>query len=171
VLELGKAGESGAGKGEVPVLRGGELVARLRSTDFWKEGSVAVVGDREWVLERRKGGALAGRWTVDPEEAARLRAEQVSVWKGTWRADLEGTVVDVVPASYWKGTYRFAVGERTVAESGSTGGWSPRPTLTAGEDLTLDAQVFLLWLVLVLQRRTYGAAIAVSIGAATAGSS
>jgi hypothetical protein len=171
VLELGKAGESGAGKGEVPVLRGGELVARLRSTDFWKEGSVAVVGDREWVLERRKGGALAGRWTVDPEDAARLRAEQVSVWKGTWRADLEGTVVDVVPASYWKGTYRFAVGERTVAESGSTGGWSPRPTLTAGEDLTLDAQVFLLWLVLVLQRRTYGAAIAVSIGAATAGSS
>ncbi|GAB3314256.1 hypothetical protein GCM10027451_29010 [Geodermatophilus aquaeductus] len=171
MLELGKAGESGAGKGEVPVLRGGELVARLRSTDFWKEGSVAVVGDREWVLERRKGGALAGRWTVDPEDAARLRAEQVSVWKGTWRADLEGTVVDVVPASYWKGTYRFAVGERTVAESGSTGGWSPRPTLTAGEDLTLDAQVFLLWLVLVLQRRTYGAAIAVSIGAATAGSS
>jgi hypothetical protein len=171
VLELGKAGESGAGKGEVPVLRGGGLVARLRSTDFWKEGSVAVVGDREWVLERRKGGALAGRWAVDPEDAARLRAEQVSVWKGTWRADLEGTVVDVVPASYWKGTYRFAVGERTLAESGSTGGWSPRPTLTAGEDLTLDAQVFLLWLVLVLQRRTYGAAIAVSIGAATAGSS
>jgi hypothetical protein len=171
VLELGKAGESGAGKGEVPVLRGGELVARLRSTDFWTEGSVAVVGDREWVLERRKGGALAGRWAVDPEDAARLRAEQVSVWKGTWRADLEGTVVDVVPASYWKGTYRFAVGERTLAESGSTGGWSPRPTLTAGEDLTLDAQVFLLWLVLVLQRRTYGAAIAVSIGAATAGSS
>ena len=171
MLELGKAGESGAGKGEVPVLRGGELVARLRSTDFWKEGSVAVVGDREWVLERRKGGALAGRWAVDPEDAARLRVEQVSMWKGTWRADLEGTVVDVVPASYWKGTYRFAVGERTVAESGSTGGWSPRPTLTAGEDLTLDAQVFLLWLVLVLQRRTYGAAIAVSIGAATAGSS
>jgi hypothetical protein len=171
VLELGKAGTAGAGEGEVPVLRDDELVGRLRSTDFWKEGSVAVVGDRAWVLERRKGGALVGRWAVDPEDAGRLRAEQVSMWRGTWRVDLEGTVVDVVPASYWKGTYRFTVGERTVAESGSTGGWSPRPTLTAGEDLSLDAQVFLLWLVLVVQRRTYGAAIAVSLGAATAGSS
>ena len=150
MLELGKAGTAGAGKGEVPVLRDDELVGRLRSTDFWKEGSVAVVGDREWVLERRKGGALVGRHAVDPEDAGRFRAEQVSVWKGT---------------------YRFTVGERTVAESGSTGGWSPRPTLTAGEELPLDAQVFLLWLVLVVQRRTYGAAIAVSLGAATAGSS
>ena len=171
MLELGRAGDHRTAKGEVPVLRDGEPVARLRSTDFWKEGSVAVVGDREWVLERRKGGALVGRWAVDPEDPGRLRAEQVSMWKGTWRVDLEGTVVDVVPASYWKGTYRFTVGERTVAESGSTGGWSPRPTLTAGEDLSLDAQVFLLWLVLVVQRRTYGAAIAVSLGAATAGSS
>ena len=171
MLELGKAGTAGAGKGEVPVLRDGELVGRLRSTDFWKEGSVAVVGDREWVLERRKGGALVGRHAVDPEDAGRFRAEQVSVWKGTWRVDLEGTVVDVVPASYWKGTYRFTLGDRAVAESGSTGGWSPRPTLTAGEELPLDAQVFLLWLVLVLQRRTYGAAIGAAVAAGGAAAS
>jgi hypothetical protein len=171
VLELGTAGDSGTAKGEVPVLRDGALVARLRSTDFWKEGSVAVVGDREWVLERRKGGALVGRWAVDPEDAVRFRAEQASVWKGTWRADLEGTVVDVAPASWWNGTYRFTVREQTVADSGTTGGWSPRPTLTASGDLPLDAQVFLLWLVLVLQRRTYGTAVAVAAGTAAAGSS
>ncbi|MGX5656678.1 hypothetical protein ACWKWC_18015 [Geodermatophilus nigrescens] len=172
MLELGRAGTAGAERGEVPVLRDGEPVGRLRSTDFWREGSVAVVGDRQWVLERRRGGALVGRWATEPEDAARLRAEQVSVWRGTWRADLEGTVVDVAPASWWKGTYRFTAGERTVAESGTTGGWSPRPTLTAGEDLPLDAQVFLLWLVLVLQRRTYGAAIGAAVaGGAAAGSS
>ena len=165
MLELGRAGEAGAGTREVPVLRDGDPVAVLRSTDFWTEGSVAVVGDREWVLGRRPGGALVGRWALDPEDATRIRAEQTSVWKGSWRVDVEGTVVDVVPASYWRGTYRFTVGERTVADSGSTGGWSPRPTLAAGEELPLDAQVFLLWLVLVLQRRTYG----VAIGAALAG--
>ncbi|MGY1697043.1 hypothetical protein ACI780_19250 [Geodermatophilus sp. SYSU D00814] len=164
--------ELGRGRGELPVLRDGEPVAHLRSTDFWREGSVAVVGDREWVLDRRRGGTLAGRWAVDPADAVRLRAEQVSVWRGTWRLDLAGTVVDAVPASWWRGTYRFTAGERTVAESGSTGGWSPRPTLTADEDLPLDAQVFLLWLVLVLQRRAYGAAVAASVGgAAAAGSS
>ncbi len=167
MLELGKA--SG---GEVPVLRDGEVVARLRSTDFWQEGSIAVVGDRRWVLERRRGGALAGRWEADPADSARLRAEQVSAWRGTWRVDLGDTVVDAAPASWWQGTYRFTAGERTVAESGSTGSWSPRPTLTAGDDVPLDTQVFLLWLVLVLNRRTYGAAIGAAVaGAAVAGSS
>jgi hypothetical protein len=167
VLELGKVRA-----GEVPVLRDGEPVARLRSTDFWQEGSVAVVGEREWVLGRRRGGALVGRWAADPEDAARYRAEQVSAWRGTWRADLDGVVVDVAPASLWRGTYRFTAGDVTVAESGSTGSWSPRPTLTGGQDLALDAQVFLLWLVLVLQRRTYGAAIGAAVaGGAAAGSS
>jgi hypothetical protein len=172
VLELGRAGDHDTARREVPVLRDGRPVGRVRSTDFWREASIAVVGDREWVLERRRG-ALVGRWSVDPEDAARIRAEQTSMWRGTWRVDLGDTVVDVVPASWWKGTYRFTVGERTVADSGSTSGWSPRPTLTASDDLPLDAQVFLLWLVLVLQRRTYGAAIGAVVagGAATAGGS
>jgi hypothetical protein len=171
VLELGRTGESGAGRGEVPVLRDGATVALLRSTDFWKEGSVAVVGDREWVLGRRPGGALAGRWAVDPEDAARFRAEQTSVWKGSWRADLEGTVVDLEVGSWWKGTYRYTSGGTTVADGGSTGGWSPRPTLTAHGALSLDAQVFLLWLALVLNRRQYGVVYAVAIGGVVGGSS
>ncbi|SNS05668.1 hypothetical protein SAMN04488107_1093 [Geodermatophilus saharensis] len=92
-------------------------------------------------------------------------------WRGTWRVDLAGTAVLAEPASWWRGTYRFTAGERTVAESGSTGGWSPRPTPTADEDLPLDAQVLLLWLVLVLQRRAYGAAVAASVGGAVAAGS
>ncbi|MGY1727814.1 hypothetical protein ACI79J_12665 [Geodermatophilus sp. SYSU D01062] len=172
MLELGRAGEHGTARREVPILRDGEVVGRLRSTDSWREASVAVVGDREWVLERRRGGVLAGRWATEPADAARFTARQVSAWRGTWRVEVDGTAVDVVPASWWKGTYRFTVGERAVAESGSTGGWSPRPTLTADDDLPLDVQVLLLWLVLVLQRRTYGAAVAVAAGgAAAAGSS
>jgi hypothetical protein len=52
-----------------------------------------------------------------------------------------------------------------VAESGSTGGWSPRPTLTVHGDVPLDHAVFLLWLELVLRRRSDSAAAG---GAATA---
>ncbi|MGY1794892.1 hypothetical protein ACI796_12980 [Geodermatophilus sp. SYSU D00525] len=170
MLEPGRAGERGTAKGEVPVLRDG-AVARLRVSG-WKEAATAVVGDREWVLGRRRGGVLAGRWAAEPADAARFTARQVSVWRGTWRVDADGTAVDVVPASWWRGTYRFAVGERVVAGSGSTGGWSPRPTLTADDDLPLDVQVLLLWLVLVLQRRTYGAAVvAVAAGGAAAAGS
>ncbi len=66
MLELGKPGQAGAGKGEVPVLRDGGPVGLLRSTASWQEGSLAVVGDREWVLGRRRGGALVGRRPVDP---------------------------------------------------------------------------------------------------------
>ena len=163
MLELGRTRG-----GEAPVLRDGEVVARLRSTDFWQEASVAVVGDREWVLDRRRGGVLAGRWAADPPDSARFRAEPVSVWRGTWRVALDGTVVEAAPASWWQGTHRFG----DLALSGSTGGWSPRPTLTAGDDVPLDAQVFLLWLVLVLHRRSYGAAIGATVaGAAAAGGS
>ncbi len=170
MLELGKAGQAGTAKGEVPVLRDGEPVGRLRSTDFWTEGSVAVVGEREWVLGRRSGGHLVGRWGTDPEDAVRFRAEQTSMWKGSWRIDLEGTVVDLTVTSMWRGTYRFASGDTTVAEGGSTGGWSPRPTLSAGDDVPLDSQVFLLWLLLVLNRRQFGTVYVAAIGGAVAGS-
>jgi hypothetical protein len=168
VLELGKAGTAGAEKGVIPVLRDGSVVATLRASD-WKESATAVVGDREWVFSKRKG-ELTGRWAAEPERAARLRAKQTSLWKGTWTTDLEGTAVEVEKASPWKVTHRFLSGGRQVAESGSTGGWSPRPTLTADDGLALDHQVFLLWLELVLSRRNT-AAITAATGAAVIGGS
>jgi hypothetical protein len=168
VLELGKAGTAGAEKGVIPVFRDGSVVATLRASD-WKESATAVVGDREWVFSKRKG-ELTGRWAAEPERAARLRAKQTSLWKGTWTADLEGTAVQVEKASAWKGTHRFLSGGRQVAESGSTGGWSPRPTLTADDGVPLDHQVFLRWLELVLSRRNT-AAITAATGAAVIGGS
>ena len=168
MLELGRTGTAGAERGAIPVFRDGSVVATLRASD-WKESATAVVGDREWVFSKRKG-ELTGRWAAEPEGAARVRATQTSLWKGTWTADLEGTAVDVESASYWKGTHRFLSGGRRVAESGSTGGWSPRPTLSADHALPLDHQVFLLWLLLVISRRNT-AAITAATGAAVIGGS
>jgi hypothetical protein len=165
VLELGRTGTAGAERGAIPVFRDGSVVATLRASD-WKESATAVVGDREWVFSKRKG-ELTGRWAAEPEGTARVSARQTSLWKGTWTADLEGTPVDVESASYWKGTHRFLSGGRQVAESGSTGGWSPRPTLSA-DALPLDHQVFLLWLLLVISRRNT-AAISAATGAAVVG--
>ena len=168
MLELGKAGTAGTEKGVLPVFRDGSVVATLRASD-WKESATAVVGDREWVFSKRRG-ELTGRWAAEPEGTARVSARQTSLWKGTWTADLEGTPVDVESASYWKGTHRFLSGVRQVAESGSTGGWSPRPTLSADDALPLDHQVFLLWLLLVISRRNT-AAISAATGAAVIGGS
>jgi hypothetical protein len=171
VLELGKAGSAGVEKGVLPVLRDGVVVAQLRASN-WKEAATAVVGDREWVFAKRKR-ELTGRWSADPEDTARLRARQVSMWKGTWEADLEGTPIEVSTLSVWKGTHRYSSGKRTVAESGSTGGWSPRPTLDCEPSLPLEDQVFLLWLELVIGRRNSSAATGAIVagGAATAGGS
>ena len=168
MLELGRAGTAGAEKGTIPVFREGSVVATLRASD-WKESATAVVGDREWVFSKRKG-ELTGRWAAEPEGAARLSAKQTSLWKGTWTADLEGTTVEVESASYWKGTHRFLSGGRQVAESGTSGGWSPRPTLTVDGELPVDHQVFLLWLLLVISRRNT-AAITAATGAAVIGGS
>ena len=170
MLELGKAGSHGVGKRVLPVLRDGAVVATLRPAG-WKEAAPAVVGDREWVLTKSKR-ELVGRWAVDPEDAVRLRARQTSFWKGTWEADLEGMPVRAEVVSRWKGGQRYLSGGRVVAETGTTGGWSPRPTLTADAELPLDHQVFLLWLALVMSRRDDAAATAaIAGGVAAAGGS
>ncbi|NEK59494.1 hypothetical protein GCU56_16680 [Geodermatophilus sabuli] len=169
MLELGKAGSAGTAKGELPVLRDGAVVAVLRASS-WKEAATAVVGDREWVLAKRKR-ALTGRWASEPEDAVRLSARQTSFWKGTWEVDLAGTLLHAEVVSRWKGGYRYLDGKRVVAETGTTGGWSPRPTLTADDALSLDHQVFLLWLALVMSRRDEAATTAAVTGGAVAGGS
>jgi len=168
VLELGKAGSVGTEKGAIPVLRDSSVVALLRASN-WKEAGTATIGTQTWVLAKHKGD-LTARWANEPEDAVRMRARQASWWKGTWSVDLEGTPVQVQSASRWKGTHRYVVDGRVVAESGTTGGWSPRPTLTAPPDMPVHRQVFLLWMELVFARRN-NAAIAAGTSAAVIGGS
>ncbi len=169
MLELGKAGTAGTQKGVLPVLRDGSVVATLKASN-WKEAATATVGAQQWVLAKDERG-LTARWATEPEDAVRMRAHQTSLWKGTWAADLEGTPVEVQSASYWKGTHRFLTDGRVVAESGTTGGWSPRPTLTADADLPVHHQVFLLWLELVISRRNTTVVVAATGAAVIGGSS
>ena len=152
MLELGKAGVLGVGSGVRPLMADGAAVGTLRASN-WKEQATAFVGEREWSFGKRSG-ELRGRWAIDPEDSARLRARRVSMWKGTWIADLEGTLVEVEKLSHWTSAHRFVSGGQQVAHSGTTGGWSPRPTLTATPGMPLEHQVFLLWLELVLRGRS-----------------
>lgn len=168
MLELGKVGTAGAPKRVLPVLRDGVLVATLQASN-WKEQATAVVGDRRWEYGKRKG-VLTARWESEPEDAVRLQARQTSWWKDSWEVQLPGRTVQVLSSSWWKGTHRYLVDGRQVAQSGTTGGWSPRPTLSADDSLPLDEQVFLMWLDLVVGRRNQAAAAA-GVSAAVAGGS
>jgi hypothetical protein len=159
VLQLGRAGSAGVGKGVVPVLAGDAVVATLRASN-WKEAATAEVGGRAWVFSRAGSRALTGRWAAEPEDAVRVRARLVSAWRGTWTLDLDGAPVEVENTSRWKGTHRFCSGGRLLAESGTTGRWSSRPTLSVEPGLSLDHAVFLLWFELVLGRRNTAAAAA-----------
>jgi hypothetical protein len=152
VLELGKAGTT---KGVLPVLRDGAVVATLRASN-WKESATPVVGELEWLFARHRG-ELTARWAAEPAGAARLRARQKSFWKDTWAIDLEGRQLESQNLSMSSGS--------PLAESGTTGGWSPRPTLSADPALPLHQQVFLLWLELVISRRNT-AAVSAGAGAA-----
>jgi hypothetical protein len=169
MLELGKARSHGTPKGVLPVLADGDVVATLRSSR-WKEAAAATIGDRAWVLTTKKRDLMA-RWEADPADAVRLRARQTSFWTGAWEVDLEGTPVEVRTASRWKGTRRYLVAGRPVAESGTTGGWSPRPTLDAYPALPLEHQVFLLWVESIISGRNSAVAAAtIGAGVAVAGS-
>ena len=165
MLELGKSGAAGYPRGELPVLRSGTPVAVLRASN-WKEAATAVVGDREWIFTKRKG-ELRGRWSTEPEDTARLRARSSSFWKTRWTLDLEGRPVEMQSVSMWNGSHRYLSGGQRLAESGSTGWWSSRPTLDADDALPLHQQVFLLWLELVLNRRN--TAVAAGTTAAVVG--
>nr|WP_239521157.1 hypothetical protein [Blastococcus saxobsidens] len=164
---MGKAGSAGTERGVTPILRDGVVVATLRASG-WKEAATARIGDREWIFAKSRG-ALTARWSEDPEDTARMRARQTSFWKSTWVAELDGRPVEVTSTSMWKSTHRFASGGVLIAESGSTGGWGPRPTLSAEDSLPLHQQVFLLWMELVLQRR-HNAAAGAATGVAVFGS-
>lgn len=162
MLELGKVGALGVGSGVRPVVADGAVVASLQASN-WKDRATAVVGGQEWSFGKR-AGELRGRWSVESEDSARLRARRASVWKGTWVADLEGTLVEVENLSRWTGAHRFVSGGLQVAHSGTTGGWVPRPTLTAAPGMPLHHQVFLLWLELVVRRRRSGDGSAATFG-------
>ena len=96
-----------------------------------KEQATAVVGEREWLFGKRQG-QLQGRWA----------------------AGAEGTLVEVEKLSLWTAAHRFVSGGQQVAHGGTSGGWSPRPTLTATPGMPLHHQVFLLWLEQVVRSRS-----------------
>jgi hypothetical protein len=169
VLELGKSGSAGSEKGVIPVLRDGAVVATFRASN-WKESATAVIGSREWVFAKHRG-ELTGRWAAEPDGAVRLRARQASWWRGSWILELEGATVEAQSASWWSGTHRYTAGGRQVAESGNTGGWSPRSTLTVDPSMLLAHQVFVLWLELLIRRRSTAAAGAATAGGAAAATS
>ncbi|MPQ97522.1 hypothetical protein GB931_06210 [Modestobacter sp. I12A-02628] len=154
MLELGRSGGHGVGSGVRPVLSGDAVVATVRASN-WKEAATAAVGDREWVFTRRRG-RLTGRWASDPETAERFCAHRPSRWKDLWTLQLEDTTLHMEHASRWKGTHRYLRDGRPVAESGRTG-WGNRPTLAA-QQLPVEHQVFLLWVELLLIRRSAAAA-------------
>jgi hypothetical protein len=166
MLQLARAGTAGTEKGTLPVLQDGALVATLRTAKV-REAATALVGDEEWAFERR-GRSLAGRRAGDPEHTERLTATQTSWWRSTWEVDLEGTRLQMRTASAWRGTHRYCRDGRTVAESGFAGRWLRLPTLAVQEPMPLSSQVFLLWVELVLTRRSATAAAAATGGAAAA---
>jgi hypothetical protein len=79
--------------------------------------------------------------------------------------------VEVRSLSRWRSTRGYFAGGREIARSGTTGGWSPRPTLTADDALPLHQQVFLLWLELVISRRDQAALAGATAAAVIGGSS
>jgi len=164
MLELGRAGTAGTEKGTLPVLAGGASVATLRTAKV-RDAATAVVGGEEWLFTRSARG-LVGRRADEPEGSDPFRATQTSWWKGTWEVELDGTRLQMRTASAWRGTHRYTRDGATVAESGFTGGWLRLPSLAVREPLPLPAQVFLLWIELVLTRRATAGAAA---GAAAAG--
>lgn len=116
---------------------------------------------------------------VKDKRAPILRGKQTvavltaSNWKDEAALSSGETVWNLRSAKGKRGTHRIERSGQKVALSGRTGTWSTRATLDAADDVPLDHQLFLLWMLLVLNRRADNTAAATAIagGTAAAGSS
>jgi hypothetical protein len=167
MLVIGKPGTAGVAKGVLPVLDGDVVVARWRLRS-WRESGAVTIRDRDWEFGRR-GRELTGRPVDAPEDTVRFSARMTNFWRGEWSLDLDGTAVEGRTLSVWRGTRRYTGGGRVLAESGNSGRWLRRPTLEADPSLSLEAQVFLLWVEYVIRQRSGGAAAGAAVAGGAAG--
>ena len=135
-------------------------------------GNTIAEIDPSWLGERaeiRAGGQtyaayreslLAGTFVLQSGERALARAQKASAFLRAFDIDLAGRPLELKATSFWTREFVLFEGGVPVGRIAPAGWFGRRAVIDPPPDVPLPAQLFLLWLVLVLWRRAAAAAAA-----------
>ena len=127
-----------------------------------QDGDTIADIDLSWFGERaeiRAGGQtysayreslLAGTFVLQSGERALARAQKVSAFARAFAIDLAGRPLELKATSVWTREFGLSEGGVPVGRIGPAGWFGRRAVIDLPADVPLPAQLFLLWLVLVL---------------------
>ena len=137
-----------------------------------QDGDAVADIDPSWLGERaeiRASGQtysayreslLAGTFVLQSGDRVLARARKASAFARAFAIDLSGRPLELKATSVWTREFGLFEGGVPVGRIGPAGWFGRRAVLDLPPDVLLPAQLFLLWLVLVLWRRAAAAAAA-----------
>ena len=135
-----------------------------------QDGDTIADIDLSWLGERaeiRAGGQtysayreslLAGTFVLRSGERALARARKASAFARAFAIDLAGRPLELKATSFWGREFGLFENGTQVGRIGPAGWFGRRAVIDLPPDVPLPAQLFLLWLVLVLWQRADAAA-------------
>ena len=137
------------------VRQDGNTIADIDPSWFGERAEIRA-GGQTYAAYRE--GLLAGTFVLQSGERALARAQKVSAFARAFAVDLAGRPLELKATSVWGREFRLFEGGVPVGRIGPAGWFGRQAVIDLPPDVPLPAQLFLLWLVLVLWRRADAAA-------------
>ena len=136
------------------IRHSGDTIADIDPSWLGERAEITVEGH---TYSAYRESLLAGKFVLQSEERTLARARKTSVFVLAFDIDLAGRPMELKAASMWRREFGLFEGGVQVGRIGPAGWFGRRAVIDLPPDIPLPAQLFLLWLVLVLWRRAAAA--------------
>jgi hypothetical protein len=122
-------------------------IAEVELSKFRESADVTISGQ---VYAFRREGVLHAEYALLHGDHVLARAKKVSVFSRAFNIDLAGRPLELKALSFWSRRFGLFENESQVGSIRPASWFGRRVVLDLPEDVPLPAQVFLLWLVLIV---------------------
>lgn len=136
--------------GIVSVLQDGFVVAQVRQAAMRERAGVAI-GSSQWQFYRQRGDLHA----VSVDGTFGMTASPTKIFGVSWDICTGTHAYRMEPMGLFKSGRRVLCAGTPVGSSDRVG-WSRRPTLDVDASIPVEHQVFLLWVLYIIGRRSSG---------------
>ena len=136
------------------VQEGGDAIAEINPSWFGERAEIRVKG-RAYSAYRES--MLAGTFVLQSEERTLARARKASAFVRAFDIDLAGRPMELKAVSVWRREFGLFENDVQVGRISPVRWFGWHAVIDLPPDIPLPAQLFLLWLVLVLWRRAAAA--------------
>jgi hypothetical protein len=141
--------------GGFTVRQGGNTIAEIDPSWFGERAEIRA-GGQTYAAYRES--LRAGTFVLQSGERALARARKASAFARAFAVDLAGRPLELKATSVWSRAFGLFEGGVPVGRIGPAGWFGRQAVIDLPPGVPLPAQLFLLWLVLVLWRRADAAA-------------